>query len=162
MQILFQNLKDKEFGDIKLFVGHDTNPNAEVQTTLQKYQNFDITAAYNGKSYFWALAPKPGDTIQFKLRPPVKISEIKFVSGNIEHMKDIFVNTTVEVLFEGDTDFGNLTKLGDNYVVLGEFDSVGYFASKVTFDLNVNEIRLTMHSPTENWVILNEIDIKAL
>ena len=162
MQILFQNLKDKEFGDIKLFVGHDTNPNAEVKTTLQKYQNFDITAAYNGKSYFWAIAPKTGDTIQFKLTPPVKISEIKFVSGNIEHMNDIFVNTTVEVLFEGDTDFGNLTKLGDNFVVLGEFDSVGYFASKMTFNLNVNEIRLTMHSPTENWVILNEIDIKAL
>ena len=77
-------------------------------------------------------------------------------------MNDIFVNTTVEALFEGDTDFGNFTKLGDNFVVLGEFDSLGYFVSNVTFDLNVKEIRLTLHSPSENWVFLNEIDIKAL
>jgi hypothetical protein len=143
-------------------VGHKTNPIAEVQTTLVHYKNFDLTRAYYGKSYFWAFAPTAEDNIVFRFTPPVKISELKFVSGNIEHSLDIFVNTTVEVLFDGDTDFGNFTKLGDNFVVLGEFDWSGSFAANVTFGLLANQLRLTFHSPSDSWVILSEIEVKTL
>ena len=97
----------------------------------------------------------------FKFMPPVKISEIKFISGNFEHLEDIFRNTTVEVLLEGGTDLGNFEKLGDNFLVLGKFDDTGFFATNVTFEQPVKQLRLTFQGSSSNWVLLSEIDIKT-
>ena len=106
---------------------------------------------------------KTGDFVLFQLTPPVKISSLKFVSGNIEHLSDLVLNTTVEILFEDSNiqELEKFEKLSDNFVIVGTFDLIGFFNYKLNVDSRVSQIRLTFHDSSENWVILSEIEIQT-
>jgi alpha-1,3-mannosylglycoprotein beta-1,4-N-acetylglucosaminyltransferase A/B len=51
------------------------NPTAHVSTTLKAYQKYSLLKAYTGETFFWAITPKEGDTIDFKFNPPILIEK---------------------------------------------------------------------------------------
>ena len=169
-----QKLKDKEFGAVPQFVSH-TNPEAKVETSIEQYKEYSIEEAYKGNNLFWGVHHHVGDYVTFEMTPPVKISSIKIVSGNLEHPLDHFYNTTVELLLDSvdfwnnsedfwnnSKDFSNkFEKLSDNFIVVGGFDILGVFQTDLTFDQNVSQIRISVHNLSENWVIISEIEIKT-
>ena len=66
-----QKLTDKDFGK-------HYNPVAVVATSITEYDGHTLEKAYTGEKFFWGLQTVAGDTLIFKLTPPVKISSIKF------------------------------------------------------------------------------------
>ena len=66
-----QKLTDKDFGK-------HYNPAAVVATSITEYDGHTLEKAYTGEKFFWGLQAVAGDTLIFKLTPPVKISSIKF------------------------------------------------------------------------------------
>ena len=158
-----QKLKDKHFGQIPQFVPHE-NPEAKVQTSIEQYSEFSIEEAYKGNNFFWGVQHNIGDNLTFEMTPPVKISSIKIVSGNLERPWDHFYNTTVELLFgsKDSEDFSNnYDILSDNFVVVGWFDVLGVFESDFNFVQEVSQIRLNVHASSENWLLISEIEIRT-
>ena len=164
-----QKLKDKQFGKISLFVAH-RNPSAAIETNIKHYKHYSISRAYRGESFYWGLVPEANDFITFTMTPAVKLSGVKFVSGNIEHPSDKFVAATVDILFENTRtvpqdifDATGYKKLGDGFVVVAEFDANGIAENlELTLQLgSVVAVRLKMHAASsENWVILSEIYLR--
>ncbi|XP_012279449.1 alpha-1,3-mannosyl-glycoprotein 4-beta-N-acetylglucosaminyltransferase B [Orussus abietinus] len=156
-----QKLKDKQFGKITLFYGHE-NPEATVETQIKPYKQYTLAKAYKGESFFWGLLPQPGDRLRFKFKHPIFIKRYLFRSGNAEHPSDKFYNTTVEALPEASSvvNRNNNDVLEDGYIIVGKFDSLG--VAQGTVDKNLGKIavlRLTVHSESDNWAILSEIHI---
>jgi alpha-1,3-mannosylglycoprotein beta-1,4-N-acetylglucosaminyltransferase A/B len=85
-----------------------------------------------------------------------------FRSGNVEHPSDRFYNTTIEVLpasLGEDSQIWSLyNTTNDGFIVIGSFGSAGvaegYVDSKIG---KIKELRLHVHSDSENWVILSEV-----
>ena len=163
-----QKLKDKQFGKISLFRSH-RNPSAMIETNIKHYKHYSISRAYRGESFYWGLVPEANDFITFTLTPPVLLSGLKFVSGNVEHPSDRFVGTTVEVLFENSRTASDAVlkdidykKLDDDYMIVAEFDSNGVAENTdLTQKLGkVYSVRIKIHgTSSENWVILSEIHL---
>ena len=83
-----QKLKDRQFGRVQLFVPHK-NPSAVIgniaanivmgstghknvvtfhtfpESPIKHYKHHSIVRAYQGDTFFWGLAPQPGDKIIF-------------------------------------------------------------------------------------------------
>ncbi|XP_058793079.1 alpha-1,3-mannosyl-glycoprotein 4-beta-N-acetylglucosaminyltransferase B [Phymastichus coffea] len=157
-----QKLKDKQFGKITLYYGH-RNPDAVVESQIKSYKQFTLNKAYKGESFFWGLLPEPGDHLRFKFNHPIFIKKYLFRSGNAEHPSDKFYNTTVEVLPQSSNSINrnhnNVTE--DGYIIIGRFDSLG--VARGTVDKKLGKIavlRLTVHSESDNWAILSEINIE--
>ncbi|XP_060521150.1 alpha-1,3-mannosyl-glycoprotein 4-beta-N-acetylglucosaminyltransferase B isoform X2 [Cylas formicarius] len=159
-----QKLKDKQFGKVALFFPHN-NPEAEVISGIKHYKQYSLKRAYLGETFFWGLLPQIGDQLIFKFSTPIAVKKFLFKSGNVEHPSDKFYNTTVEVLpVEIPTALmatisSNLT--GDGYVIVGDFDGSGIARGSVDNSLGkIQSIRLYVHSDSDNWAILSEIDIQ--
>ncbi|OXU26362.1 hypothetical protein TSAR_002451 [Trichomalopsis sarcophagae] len=157
-----QKLKDKQFGKITLYYGHQ-NPDAIVESQIKPYKQFTLNKAYKGDSFFWGLLPQPGDHLRFKFVHPIFIKRYLFRSGNAEHPSDKFYNTTVEVLPQSinsvDRNHNNVTE--DGYIIVGKFDSLGIARGTVDKKLGkIAVLRLTVHSESDNWAILSEIHIE--
>lgn len=91
-------LQEKDFGKVDLFVPHESNPQAKkAWTTLKVYEAHTVEDAYLGKSFFWALNPQPGDTVNIEFATATIISSYLFKSGNPEHPTDQFYDAVVEV-----------------------------------------------------------------
>ena len=154
-----QSLKDKQFGKVSLFKAHK-NPPAAIETNIRHYKRYSISRAYRGESYYWGLVPQAGDFITITLTPPVRLTRIKFVSGNVEHPYDKFTATDVEVLFDHPEAAEGLTQLKDKYVVVTSFDDSGVAEAK-TLDPALgaaHAVRIKIRATSsENWVILSEI-----
>ncbi|EEC19486.1 N-acetylglucosaminyltransferase VI, putative [Ixodes scapularis] len=153
-----QKLKDHQFGKLAMFVAHQ-NPEARVSTTLKSYRTFTITRAYKGISYFWSLGPQKGDNITFQFTPPVQIE-----SGNPEHPKDRFFNTTVEVRLDYEPLLlSAFPRTADGFYVVGSFKESNGVAERVLpADLGaVSVLRLNVQSDSDHWAILSEIWIKV-
>lgn len=163
-----QKLKDKQFGKVALFRAH-RNPSAMIETNIKHYKHYSISRAYRGESFYWGLVPEANDFITFTMTPPVPLSGVKFVSGNVEHPSDKFVATTVEILFENSRTVSDIElsqigykKLPDDFLVVAEFDSNGVAENMdLTQKLGlVFSVRLKIHgASSENWVILSEIHL---
>ncbi|CAG7723875.1 unnamed protein product [Allacma fusca] len=155
-----QKLKDRQFGKLELFIRHD-NPEAKVESTIKHYGKFSLEKAYQGKNYFWGLAPEAGDTIKFTFALPIRLTNYRFISGNAEHPSDKLHNATLEVLPSESTDriagsTAVVTK--DGYVVVDEFDELGVLDGQFPDNLNpIKAVRITLRNASENWVILSEI-----
>ena len=76
-----------QFGKVALFTPHK-NPTAKVETNIKHYKHHSISRAYRGETFYWGLVPQSDDFLLFQLTPPVALSSIKFVSGNVEHPSD--------------------------------------------------------------------------
>jgi len=104
------------------------------------------------------------DIFSLQLTPPVQLSSVRFVSGNVEHPSDRFVGTTVELMFKDadlkSPEFANFEKLSDNFVVVGTFDANGVAETKLNTDKKVSIVRLSIHESSENWAILSEIHLR--
>ncbi|KAJ8667281.1 hypothetical protein QAD02_008943 [Eretmocerus hayati] len=158
-----QKLKDKQFGKTTLYFGH-RNPKAVVESRIKPYKHFTLARAYKGDTFFWGLLPKSGDHLQFKFVHPIFIKSYLFRSGNAEHPSDMFYNTTVEVLPEhynsvGKSNINNVTE--DGFIVIGKFDSLGIARGTISRTFGrISVLRVTVHSESDNWVILSEIHIE--
>ncbi|XP_015602515.1 alpha-1,3-mannosyl-glycoprotein 4-beta-N-acetylglucosaminyltransferase B [Cephus cinctus] len=156
-----QKLKDKQFGKITLYYGHD-NPDATVETHIKPYKQYTLQKAYKGESFFWGLLPQPGDHLRFKFTQPIFIKRYLFRSGNAEHPSDRFYNTTVEVMPENQryVNKNSVNVTEDGYVIIGRFDAMGIAQGTVDRKYGkISVLRLTVHSESDNWAILSEIYI---
>ncbi|XP_044753769.1 alpha-1,3-mannosyl-glycoprotein 4-beta-N-acetylglucosaminyltransferase B [Coccinella septempunctata] len=156
-----QKLKDRQFGKVPLFFPHK-NPEAEVTTGMKHYKQYTLENAYLGENFFWGLLPSPGDQLIFKFVNPTSVKRFFFRSGNVEHPADKFYNTTVEVLPLESNQYGaNMNVTSDGFVIVGKFDDVGIAQGTVDDSLGpLQAMRLFVHSETENWAILSEINIQ--
>jgi len=160
-----QKLKDKQFGKVPEFTPHK-NPAAAIETNIKHYRRNSISRAYKGESFFWGLAPQADDFITFTLTPPVRLTALKFVSGNVHHPDDKLVATDVEVLFDhpevGARHGFKLTN--DNFVKVTTFGDNGVAeAKKLDPDFGLaHAVKLNIRATsTENWAILSEIMLAA-
>ncbi|CAB3365848.1 Hypothetical predicted protein [Cloeon dipterum] len=153
-----QKLKDKHYGKLMLFYPHTNNPKAvSVEGGVTSYKHHTLVRAYAGEDYFWGLSPQAGDHISFKYDPPINMSRYLFRSGNAEHPSDRFYNTTVEIL-PAKKPSSEVNVTPDGYVIVGKFDTVGIAEGFINPKLfPIKELRLNIHSESENWVILNEV-----
>ncbi|XP_055916240.1 alpha-1,3-mannosyl-glycoprotein 4-beta-N-acetylglucosaminyltransferase B [Eupeodes corollae] len=161
-----QKLKDKQFGKIPSFYPHH-NPPASVKTNIAPYKNFHLNRAYRGESYFWGLLPQPGDLVQFVFSHPISLKRYLFRSGNSEHPSDRFYNTTVEVLPDSLTEtspiWSTYNSTADGYLIVGGFDAFGLAEGAIDPKIGtIKEIRLHVHSDSENWALLSEIHLQDL
>ena len=153
-----------------------------MSTSLKIYQKYHLERAYKGETFFWGLTPKQNDFVRFKFTPPIRLKSYLFKSGNVEHPGDKFFNATVEALpvdhqngkKEGavlddqpNREPGGFARTESGYLVLGQFNHGDGIAS---LNLNVSssnavglvtELRIRSLTASNNWVILNEISIKA-
>jgi len=160
-----QKLKDRQFGRVQLFVPHK-NPSAVIESQIKHYKHHSLVRAYQGDTFFWGLAPQPGDTITFNFEPPLPLSSFKFVSGNAEHPSDRFINTTCEILPEDPKKavaISKLPQLKDGFFIVGGFDNFGVAEGTIGQDVGkIKQFRLTIHSTGENWAILSEMNLKKV
>ncbi|XP_019389923.1 PREDICTED: alpha-1,3-mannosyl-glycoprotein 4-beta-N-acetylglucosaminyltransferase-like protein MGAT4D [Crocodylus porosus] len=164
-----QNLKDKDFGKNALHKAH-VNPPATVTTSLKVYQHYTLERAYEGKDFFWAFAPVAGDYILFSFLEPLTVEGYLFKSGNIEHPGDKLNNSTVEALPADETELlkksadngskYNYQRTKDGYLKIGIFENgvaEGIISPSVG---KIQAIRLSIHSNSSVWVLLNELFIR--
>jgi len=158
-----QKLKDKGFGKVSMFVPH-RNPMASVDSAIRHYKSYSMTRAYNGETFYWGLVPHAGDTVVFHLSPPVRLTGYKLVSGNAEHPSDRFVDTAVEINVAEDNNRNvptSFDRTDDGFVIVGEFDSNGLAEGAIDPDWGqISHVRLSVHTTSDNWVILSEIQLK--
>lgn len=88
-----------------------------------------------------------------------------FRSGNHEHPSDKFYNTTVEVLpdvlSEESIVWQQFNTTTDGYLIVGSFNGFGIAEGSIDNRLGkLRELRLHVHSESENWVILSEVSYK--
>lgn len=159
-----QKLKDKQFGKIPSFYPH-INPPATVKTAIVPYKNYLLIRAYKGETYFWGLLPQPGDLVEFIFDDPITVRKYLFRSGNSEHPSDRFYNTTVEVLpvslSENSPIWSTYNSTTDGFLIIGNFNALGIAEGNIDSKIGtIKEIRLHVHSDSENWAILSEIYIQ--
>lgn len=87
-----------------------------------------------------------------------------FRSGNHEHPSDRFYNTTVEVLpdqlSEESIVWQQYNTTTDGYLIIGGFNAFGIAEGNVDNRMGkLRELRLHVHSESENWVILSEVSL---
>ena len=137
-----------------------------AESPIKHYKHHSLVRAYQGDTFFWGLAPQPGDTITFNFEPAVALSTYKFVSGNAEHPSDRFLNTTCHIL-PVDTKkaaaISKLPQLKDGFFTVGGFDSFGVAEGIIGPEVGkIKTFRLSIHSTGENWAILSEINFKKV
>ncbi|KAL1131161.1 hypothetical protein AAG570_012398 [Ranatra chinensis] len=155
-----QKLKDKQFGKVRLFFPHN-NPDAVALSEIKAYKQYTLKRAYMGETFFWGLLPQPGDRLWFKFTTPLMMKRYIFRSGNAEHPSDRFYNTTIEVLplLQPSNQYESYNITNDGFVIIGKFDSMGLAEGKVDPKLGaIKEMRLTVHSESDNWAILSEVN----
>ncbi|XP_055379355.1 alpha-1,3-mannosyl-glycoprotein 4-beta-N-acetylglucosaminyltransferase B isoform X2 [Condylostylus longicornis] len=158
-----QKLKDKQFGKIPSYYPHD-NPPAILKTGIAPYKNFHLKRAYKGETYFWGLLPQPGDLVEFIFNHPINLKSYLFRSGNVEHPSDRFYNTTVEILpdslNENSLIWSTYNSTTDGFLIIGSFNAFGLAEGNIDPKIGpIKEIRLHVHSDSENWALLSEIHL---
>lgn len=86
-----------------------------------------------------------------------------FRSGNTEHPSDRFYNTTIEVLPESLPEnspiWSTFNSTADGFLIIGNFNALGIAEGNVEPQIGaIKEIRLHVHSDSENWAILSEVN----
>ncbi|KAF4517501.1 hypothetical protein B566_EDAN006501 [Ephemera danica] len=146
-----------------LFYPHTNPPATSVTSGVTAYKQHTLARAYSGEDFFWGLAPQPGDTLTFSYHPAISLSKYLFRSGNAEQPSDKFYNTTVEVLPSVDVSATSDTELlltSEGYVIVGHFDSMGVAEGFINPKLwPIKALRLHVHTNSENWAILNEVNV---
>ncbi|CAG5135301.1 unnamed protein product, partial [Candidula unifasciata] len=169
-----QKLKDRDFGKAGLYRAH-ANPPAELSTTLKTYQNFLLSKAYAGETFFWASNPSVGDTVDFKFNPPIRIDLYLFRSGHMDHPGDIFHNTSIEILTADKVSQSlidsivskaglsqkEVSNASVDFIPIGRFNDAGLAQGEVPEGVgNVQTLRIHVHEKSDAWVILSEIMIQ--
>jgi hypothetical protein len=85
-----------------------------------------------------------------------------FRSGNHEHPSDKLYNTTIEVLpdqlNEESIVWQQYNTTTDGYLIVGSFNAFGLAEGSVDNRIGkLRELRLHVHTESENWVILSEV-----
>ncbi|KAJ8736758.1 hypothetical protein PYW07_000029 [Mythimna separata] len=146
-----QKIKDTQFGAVPTFYPHTSNPPiSATKTDIQVHLGHGLKAAYEGHTFFWGEKPKKGNFIEFWFKKPVVLAHYTFRSGNVEHIKDKFYDTTVEVL---------PARNNDSFTPVGTFDEFGLAEGDLAMG-SISAIRLRVNKNSNYWVILSEIDLK--
>ncbi|XP_055325807.1 alpha-1,3-mannosyl-glycoprotein 4-beta-N-acetylglucosaminyltransferase B-like [Sitodiplosis mosellana] len=160
-----QKLKDKQFGKIPSFYPH-SNPSATVKSPINPYKSHTLNRAYLGETFFWGLLPQPGDLVEFIFHQPYNLRRYLFRSGNSEHPSDCFKqNTTVEILPaslpENSYIWSAYNLTTDGFLIVGCFNEFGIAEGVIDAKIGkIREIRLHVHTDSENWAILSEIHLQ--
>lgn len=85
-----------------------------------------------------------------------------FRSGNSEHPSDRFYNTTVEILPyslpENSYIWSAYNSTTDGFLIVGSFNEFGIAEGTIEAKIGkIKEIRLHVHTDSENWAILSEV-----
>lgn len=85
-----------------------------------------------------------------------------FRSGNSEHPSDRFYNTTVEILPfslpENSYIWSAYNLTTDGFLIVGSFNEFGIAEGTIEAKIGkIREIRLHVHTDSENWSILSEV-----
>lgn len=85
-----------------------------------------------------------------------------FRSGNSEHPSDRFYNTTVEILPfslpENSYIWSAYNLTTDGFLIVGSFNEFGIAEGTIEAKIGkIREIRLHVHTDSENWAILSEV-----
>ncbi|KAJ8738042.1 hypothetical protein PYW08_000637 [Mythimna loreyi] len=146
-----QKIKDTQFGAVPTFYPHTSNPPiVATKSDIVVHLGHGLKAAYEGHTFFWGEKPKKGNFVEFWFLKPVVLAHYTFRSGNVEHIKDKFYDTTVEVL---------PAKHNASYILVGSFDEFGLAEGDLAMG-SIAAIRLRVHSDSAYWVILSEIELK--
>lgn len=153
-----QKLKDKTFGKTK-DLNKYRNPSASVVSTISTYKMYTLKRAYAGDTFYWGLTAKANDTLTFKFSKPIKLIGYLFRSGSSDHPKDIFHNTSVQVL-----PVTAVSSQPSNWITKGEFNSRGLAEAKWSLSsaVHVSAVRLLVNRNSSKWVILSEIQIRTI
>lgn len=86
-----------------------------------------------------------------------------FRSGNTEHPSDRFYNTTVEILPisvpENSEIWNAYNSTADGFLIVGGFNEFGIAEGIIEAKIGkIKEIRLHIHTDSENWAILSEVN----
>ncbi|VDK42989.1 unnamed protein product [Anisakis simplex] len=148
-----QKLREQDFGKVQLYVPHENNPPAVVTTNLVTYKSHDIEGAYNGRNFFWSLAPHADDHISFDFKPAIKLRGFLFKTGNGEHQRDILNENAVVYLHRKNSkDFERITSFNEHGTARASFDG-----NDVAL---IDSLKIVVHNDSSNWVIFSEIFIK--
>lgn len=87
-----------------------------------------------------------------------------FRSGNTELPSDRLYNATVEILPtslpENSIIWSSYNSTTDGFLIIGSFNAFGIASGVVDPRIGlVKEIRLHVHSDSENWVVLSEVNV---
>lgn len=87
-----------------------------------------------------------------------------FRSGNPEHPSDRFYNATVEILPESVAESSPIwsayNSTTDGFLIINNFNEVGIAEGNIDARISkVKEIRINVHSDSENWAILSEVSL---
>lgn len=90
------------------------------------------------------------------------LSRYLFRSGNTEHPSDRFYNTTVEILPaslpENSYIWSAYNSTTDGFLIIGSFNEFGIAEGTIEAKIGkIKEIRLHVHTDSENWAILSEV-----
>ena len=148
-----------------MFTPHQ-NPLATFETNTTHYEQYSLTRAYNGETFYWAPMPQPGEFILIRFQNPTQLSGFKFVSGNAEHPSDLFEKATIQVLPNDPyADLSSLTlqKSSGGFFVVGVFDKNGVAEGDINYNVmgKVKELRILVGKNHENSIILSEIHLKT-
>lgn len=88
-----------------------------------------------------------------------------FRSGSLEHPSDKLYNTTVEILpdqlNEESLVWQQYNTTTDGFLIIGSFNAMGLAEGVVDSRVGkLRELRLHVHSDSENWVILSEVRLE--
>lgn len=109
------------------------------------------------------LFARPKFLIGFRIHHScVYIYRYLFRSGNTEHPSDRFYNTTVEILPyslpENSYIWSAYNSTTDGFLIVGSFNEFGIAEGIIEPKIGkVREIRLHVHTDSENWAILSEV-----
>ncbi|XP_073957531.1 alpha-1,3-mannosyl-glycoprotein 4-beta-N-acetylglucosaminyltransferase A-like [Choristoneura fumiferana] len=145
-----QKVQDSRFGKLPAFYPHDNPPLESIKTDIEEKADHYLREAYEGKTFFWGMKPKKGNTIEFTFQKPILLERYTFRSGNVDHASDKFYDTYVEVL-----------PVSGNYTVVDSFDEFGLADGSLRRDRGpISAIRLRVNRDSTFWVILSEIELK--
>ncbi|KAF9797221.1 hypothetical protein SFRURICE_006203, partial [Spodoptera frugiperda] len=151
---LYSSLKGKihKSGDAKFraapkFFPHTDNPPLKtIKTDIIEHTMHTLQKAYDGQTFFWGQRPNKGNFVEFWFEKPIVMTHYIFRSGNPDHTKDLFYNTTLEV---------RAAHNRSNFTVISTFDEFGLAEGDLSMG-PITAIRLRVQRNSRFWVILSE------
>lgn len=141
------------------------NPSAKVISSLKYFRDYIPDLAYSsGSGYFWAMAPRKGDTVHVIFDVGHRLHRIRVSTGNKARPKDILRNGVLWVspTFHRIDLSRNLVECGNKHQ-LGKFSHGQIDVNNLEAKLNVT-IRCITIEITENqhqWIVFFHIGIQV-
>lgn len=161
-------LRDGYFEDELTPKARGDNPQAQICTNIEQFEDFKASYAYNSSwpiHFFWGTKTKRDDYFSLKFERPQQISEVEVISGHREKRTDIIVDADLEL---GYTHFPWKQHLSnctcDIYKIYSKFsEGHSIISDKISnFENPVSCIRIRFTKMQKNWVIIYNIIVRNI